>query len=87
VQTVRHRDYFLPPDEAAADLEAHAPPPSGRQTLLSGVLLVACLVEVVLVAKALAPAIEDGVAAAGAPHAVVGVVIAALVLLPESVAA
>ncbi|WP_447497646.1 hypothetical protein, partial [Clostridioides difficile] len=36
---------------------------------------------------ALAPAIEDGVAAAGAPHAVVGVVIAALVLLPESVAA
>ena len=87
VQTVRHRDYFLPPSEEAADLEAHAPPPSGRQTLLSGVLLVACLVEVVLVAKALAPAIEDGVAAAGAPHAVVGVVIAALVLLPESVAA
>lgn len=87
VQTVRHRDYFLPPNEEAADLEAHAPPPSGRQTLLSGVLLVACLVEVVLVAKALAPAIEDGVAAAGAPHAVVGVVIAALVLLPESVAA
>jgi Ca2+:H+ antiporter len=87
VQTVRHRDYFLPPEEAAADLEAHAPPPSGRQTALSGIILIACLVEVVLLAKALAPAIEDAVAGAGLPHAVVGVVIAALVLLPESVAA
>ena len=87
VQTVRHRDYFLPPEEAAADLEAHAPPPSNGETLLSGAILIACLVEVVLLAKALAPAIEDGVASAGLPHAVVGVVIAALVLLPESVAA
>lgn len=86
VQTVRHRGYFLPPGGEAAE-EEHAPPPTNRQTLISGVLLVACLVEVVLLAKALAPAIENGVAAAGAPHAVVGVVIAALVLLPESVAA
>lgn len=87
VQTVRHRDYFLPPVDQAEDPEAHAAPPTGRQTLLSGALLVACLVEVVLLAKALAPAIEEGVAGAGLPHAVVGVVIAALVLLPESVAA
>lgn len=86
VQTVRHRGYFLPPGGEAAE-EEHAAPPTNRQTLISGVLLVACLVEVVLLAKALAPAIENGVAAAGAPHAVVGVVIAALVLLPESVAA
>jgi len=86
VQTVRHRGYFLPPGGEAAE-EEHAAPPTNRQTLISGVLLVACLVEVVLLAKALAPAIEEGVAAAGAPHAVVGVVIAALVLLPESVAA
>ena len=86
VQTVRHRGYFLPPGGEAAE-EEHAAPPTNRQTLISGVLLVACLIEVVLLAKALAPAIEDGVAAAGAPHAVVGVVIAALVLLPESVAA
>jgi Ca2+:H+ antiporter len=87
VQTVRHRDYFLPPVDAAADPEVHAPPPSNRETLLSAVILIACLAEVVLLAKALAPAIEHGVAAAGLPHAVVGVVIAALVLLPESVAA
>ncbi|MBU3079502.1 calcium:proton antiporter [Sphingomonas quercus] len=87
VQTIRHRDYFLPPHDAAADLDAHAPPPDDRATLISAILLVACLAEVVLLAKALAPAIERAVAAAGAPHAVVGVVIAGLVLLPESVAA
>ena len=29
VQTVRHRDYFLPPDDAANE-DVHAPPPSNR---------------------------------------------------------
>lgn len=86
-QTVRHRDYFLPPEHAAADLEVHAEPPTDRQALLSTALLIVCLVEVVLLAKALAPAIERNVEAAGAPHAAVGVVIAALVLLPEGIAA
>jgi Ca2+:H+ antiporter len=87
VQTVRHRDYFLPSEHAAPNPEAHAPPPTGRRTFASTVLLLTCLIEVVLLAKALAPAVEQGVAAAGAPHAVVGVVIAGLVLLPEGVAA
>lgn len=87
VQTVRHRDYFLPPKSMAPDLDIHADPPSVRTTVISFVLLIACLGAVVLMAKALAPAIESGVAAAGAPHSVVGVIIAALVLLPESVAA
>jgi Ca2+:H+ antiporter len=87
VQTVRHRDYFLPAKAVAADVEVHADPPSDRRTLASAVLLVACLGAVVLLAKALAPPIEAGVAALGAPRSVVGVIIAALVLLPESVAA
>jgi Ca2+:H+ antiporter len=87
VQTVRHRDYFLPTPERAADVEVHADPPTVRRTLASSVLLVACLGAVVLLAKTLAPPIEAGVAAAGAPRSVVGVIIAALVLLPESVAA
>ncbi|WP_404334139.1 calcium:proton antiporter [Sphingomonas sp. MMS12-HWE2-04] len=42
-QTVRHRDYFLPP-EGAADPEVHAPAPSNGQTLASAGLLVACLI-------------------------------------------
>jgi Ca2+:H+ antiporter len=87
VQTVRHRDYFLPPKALASDEQAHAEPPSNRRTLISSVLLVACLGAVVLLAKTLAPPIEAGVAALGAPRTVVGVIIAALVLLPESVAA
>ena len=87
VQSVRHRDYFLPPKSLAADEQVHAAPPSNRQTLESSVLLLACLGAVVLLAKTLAPPIEAGVAALGAPRAIVGVIIAALVLLPEGVAA
>lgn len=87
VQTVRHRDYFLPEPSLAADVEVHAAPPSTARTAVSALLLVACLVAVVLLAKTLAPPIEAGVAALGAPRTVVGVIIAALVLLPESVAA
>jgi len=85
VQTVRHRDYFLV--EGSRDENEHAPPPPGRVAVLSGVLLVVCLVAVVALAKLLSPSVEAAVAAAGLPPAVVGVVIAALVLLPEGLAA
>lgn len=87
IQTVRHRDYFLPVGDAASDEDAHAEPPSTSTALVSGLLLVVCLVAVVLLAKALSPVIEATVDAAGAPKAVVGIIIAAIVLLPESLAA
>ena len=87
VQTVRHRDYFLPQGDAAHDPEAHAVPPSTRVAWISAAMLVACLGAVVLLAKTLAPTLEAAVDAAGAPEAVVGIMIAAIVLLPESVAA
>ena len=89
VQTVRHRDYFLPvgSDADAADPDQHARPPSGRETLVSGGLLLVALVAVVGLAKIESPAIEDAVAAIGAPPSAVGVVIALLVLAPESLAA
>jgi len=85
VQTVRHRDYFLPVATGATD--THAPPPSYRRTGASLVLLLVSLVAVVGLAKALTPTLEAGVNWANAPKAVVGVVIAALVLLPEGLAA
>jgi Ca2+:H+ antiporter len=85
VQTVRHRDYFLPVGQS--DEETHAPPPSNRTALLSAGLLVVSLVAVVGLAKALTPTVELGVAHAGVPKAVVGIIIAALVLLPEGLAA
>jgi Ca2+:H+ antiporter len=85
VQTVRHRDYFLPVGSAGPD--AHAEPPSNRETLVSLGFLVVALVAVVGLAKIESPAIEDAVASIGAPHSAVGVVIALLVLLPETLAA
>lgn len=87
VQTVRHRDYFLPPKEKAANVDEHAERPTARAALFSFILLNACLVAVVLLAKQLADPVEQMVAEWGAPRALVGVIIAALVLLPESVAA
>ena len=86
VQTVRHRDYFLPVEDGG-DEEDHAAPPSLKVALASTGLLLAALVAVVGLAKVLTPAVEAGVAQAGAPKTVVGIVIAALVLLPEGVAA
>jgi Ca2+:H+ antiporter len=50
-------------------------------------MLVVALVAVVGLAKVETPAIEAGVAAVGFPPSFVGVVIALLVLLPESLAA
>ncbi|MFY1691737.1 calcium:proton antiporter [Plantactinospora sp. WMMB782] len=127
VQSVRHRDYFLPvedgstqrrakprprsepapkrkparvgdnatvdddatssDDVAVDDGDAHAAAPSTSTTLISLGMLVAALVAVVGLAKVESKTIEDVVTDAGLPHAVVGVVIALLILLPETIAA
>ncbi|MFI6332215.1 calcium:proton antiporter [Micromonospora chersina] len=93
VQTGRHRDYFLPVTQEGsiipedADGDGHADPPSTRTALASLALLVVALVAVVGDAKTISPAIEAGVEAANLPQAFVGVVIALLVLLPETLAA
>ncbi len=71
------------PAEHAAATEAS----SGRGVLASLGLLVVALAAVVGLAKIESPAIEDGVAAIGAPHSAVGVVIALLVIAPETLAA
>jgi Ca2+:H+ antiporter len=90
-QTVRHRDFFLPvaADGTVRDLDGddHADPPGVRAALISGAVLLVALVAVVGLAKVESKAIEDGVDALGLPEGVVGVVIALLVLLPESIAA
>ena len=85
-QTVRHRDYFLPPGHAE-DETVHAPPPSVATAWASFGLLMISLVGVVGLAKAISPAIEAAVIEAGAPLAVIGIAIALLVLMPETVAA
>lgn len=86
VQTMRHRDYFIPATNPS-DPDAHAEPPTKGQAWASFGLLSLSLVTVVGLAKMLSPAIERTVEAVNAPRAVVGIVIAALVLLPETWAA
>ena len=86
IQTVRHRDYFIPVTDPA-NPEVHAAPPTTREAWVSFGLLLVSLVAVVGLAKMLSPTIERAVEAANAPRAVVGIVIAALVLLPETWAA
>lgn len=86
VQTVRHRDYFLPA-AGVRDEDAHAPPPSNRTATISSGLLLISLSAVIVAAKTLAPTVERAVHAAGAPEAVVGIIIATIVLMPEGYAA
>lgn len=87
VQTVRHRSYFIEALEPGVEDDRIGVLPSARATALSTVLLVVALTAVVLLAKTLSPPLERAVAAASLPPAFVGVVIAALVLLPEALAA
>ena len=87
-QTVKHRDFFLPvTEDGVIETEEHAEAPSGKATLASLGLLLVALIAVVGLAKIESPAIEAGVRAAGFPPSFVGVVIALLVLLPETIAA
>jgi Ca2+:H+ antiporter len=89
-QTVRHRNFFLPvAQEGMINHEAEdaPPPPSTRSTLTSLAMLVAALVAVVGLAKIESQPIESAVTGVGFPQSFVGVVIAGLVLLPETLAA
>jgi len=85
-QTIGHRQYFLSDDEAGKSTQ-HAAQPSNAVTALSSLLLLMCLAAVVLLAKKLAPSLEAAVLHMGAPAALVGVIIAGIVLLPEGLAA
>jgi len=84
IQTIRHRDYFLPTGGGA---EEHAEPPSNKVAASSAGLLILSLLAIVAMAKVLTPTVEMIIERAGAPKSVIGIVIAALVLLPEGLAA
>ncbi len=93
VQTVRHREHFLdqvprerPDDDVGAGSKAE--PHTGRRAFtVALVMLPLALSAVIGVAETLAPTVEHAVARAGLPAALVGVIIAMTVLLPEGIAA
>jgi Ca2+:H+ antiporter len=86
VQTVRHRDYFLPP-VGSHGVDAHAVPPSNRETLISAGVLIGSMIMVVVTAEVLAPQIESAVTLMNAPKELVGLILSSVVLMPEAYAA
>lgn len=84
-QTMRHRDYFLPievQDSTPITIE-HVTKPNTQTTLVSLITLLISLVAVVLSAKGISPSLEALLNRFGAPMATLGIIIAAIVLLPE----
>jgi Ca2+:H+ antiporter len=84
VQTIRDPDHFTP---LGVESAVHGPRPSGRVAAGGLAMLALSLVAVVLLAKAFSPFIQGAVAGIGAPEALVGVIVAAIVLLPEAATA
>jgi len=82
VQTIRHRNYF---SEAAEP--DHGARPTGRATLVSVLILLLALVMVILLAEGLTPVVSTAVTSAGLNPELIGVLIAAVVLLPEGTTA
>lgn len=83
-QTVLHRDYFIVEDDGTDDVISKI---TNRTLAITVVLLIVSLVAVVLLAKSFSVVVDAGAAAIGAPPAFAGIVVALLVLLPESIAA
>jgi Ca2+:H+ antiporter len=89
VQTVRHRDYFLPPpkEDHTIPEESHVEPPSTKAALQSLAGLVISLIAVVGLAKVTSPLVQGVVDDYELPQMLVAISIAMVVLLPESISA
>ena len=83
-QTTRHREYFLSTkmDDSVKKIEI-----SKWHFIISLISLLVCLGIVVLLAKTLSPTIESIIVGYSLPQSLVGVIIAAIILLPECIAA
>lgn len=84
MQNNRHRQIFIS-DTESDHLQNDKPTTSA--SLISFLLLHVCLAAVVFLAESLAPGLESIIDVVGAPHSLVGVVIAFLVLMPEGFSA
>jgi Ca2+:H+ antiporter len=89
VQTIRHRDFFLPPPlpDGTVRETQHVKAPTKSVALISLVMLMVALVSVVGLAKVTSPLIQTAVTDFGLPQKVVAVSIAVIVLLPEWISA
>lgn len=86
-QTKTHAYYFLSEKESPSGITHEKKVISTKKVIISFVALVVGLVSVIGLAKFIAPMIESGVDNLGAPKAIVGLLIASIVLLPEAITA
>jgi Ca2+:H+ antiporter len=84
IQTSRHTNYFRADDGNAQGNYTY---PSSRLVAISVVMLLLALGGVILIAKKFATILEIGLSQIGAPQAVAGIIIAMVVLTPESITA
>lgn len=83
-QTSRHREYFLVTETGTEEITRLV---TNRSLIVSLIFLLVSLGIVVLLAKTLSPAIEKVVVSYQLPKTLVGVIIAAVILVPEGTAA
>ncbi len=84
IQTLRHRHYFVTGEEVE---EQGQPLTDLRPAAYHGTLLVLYMLPIVLLSKKIAVPIDYGVRVLSAPAALVGLLVAVLILAPESLAA
>lgn len=84
-QTIRHREYFI--SEETQTNEVIKNPVTMSALIISLVFLLISLAIVVLLAKSLSHPIEQLIVSKGLPKSLVGIIIAAIILLPEGIAA
>lgn len=84
-QTIRHREYFI--SEETDSKDDHKQAVSDTSLVVSLVFLLISLAIVVLLAKTLSPPIEKVIVNYGLPKSLAGIIIAAIILLPEGIAA
>lgn len=89
-QTIRHREYFITEeddDEKGKTSGKSQHSISNQAMLVSLIFLLISLTIVVLLAKSLSQPIEDMLVSQGLPKSLVGIIIAAVILLPEGISA
>ncbi len=82
VQAFRHRDYWLDPMDQPPDER-----PNARITAVAAVMMLAALAGVVLLAEEMAHPLDSALLAANLPLALEGIIISAVVLMPEGASA
>jgi Ca2+:H+ antiporter len=91
IQTMRHRDYFLSPGATDGASDDHGEAAHGGAEDypggVHGLLLLAYAIPIVLLAKQIAVPVDYGISVGGAPAALGGLLVAVLILSPESLAA